>query len=207
MDVVDLTDSVLDTARRHNANNDTLPDRTFPEREGLPSRLEPQAAAACQSGVKRKLPDTFLKQPARAKKGQQVSAARFAACASLAPQAIRQAAVRINPDPAQSNLAAFPAAGIYDTLNGSEDMPRDQGLYAASNTSMPDPQTSQPVQDKPVSGAQRRIPESLVKLQSGSTSQSKVPGSRSIPAAPAYKSGPSEHDTKVQYSTERGLFK
>ena len=170
-------------------------------------KIDPQAAAALQAGVKRKLPESFQQQPVRSKQTKPKPTPISNPAPPAPPPAVRQPAVRISAPSAQEEAAT---AHTDKTSTGTTDLPpkvaeeaaavhpTDSALLAAAPTQ---PKQGESCLQKPASQAsavQRRLPQSLTKLHSNATTSRSIrPGSQPVPAAALAKVGPSEHDTKV----------
>ena len=206
MNVVDLTDGThdnpLNLSREPNGADSVRVDGS---QFGLSQpRLGPKAAAALQTGAKRKLPDSFRQQSAKSKQSKEQAPAGRSNVRAAPPPAVRHPAVRITATPlAQGQAVAaqdFPAGRSL----AKSTLPASATAIAPHSTSTAQllPEHALPVLDQPASHAsyaQRRMPESLAKVTNGSStsSQTKAAGLRNVPATAASKAGPSEHDTKV----------
>lgn len=170
-------------------------------------KIGPQAAAALQAGAKRKLPESFQQQPVRSKHSKAKPAPISNAARAASPPAVRQPAVRICAPSAQEPIAT---AYTDDVSDGTTDLPPTVAREAAAvhrvhpamvADSLKEPGQGESDLQKPASQApavQRRLPESLTKLQTSATvSRSIRPGSQPVPTTALAKLGPSEHDTKV----------
>ncbi len=205
MNVVDLTDGTHDDPLNVPREVDGAGSaRVDGSQFGLSQpRLGPKAAAAMQTGAKRKLPDSFQQQSAKSKQSRQQAPAGRSNVRAAPPPAVRHPAVRITAT--QGQAVALPAQDFpagrsqaKSTLSASETAaaPHSAGTIPLL------PEHALPVLDQPASQAsyaQRRMPESLAKVPNGSStsSQTKAVGLRNVPATAANKASPSEHDTKV----------
>ena len=219
MNVVDLTDSTHDDPRNVSQQIDGDGSARV---DGSPSglsqpRLGPKAAAAMQTGAKRKLPDSFHQQSAKSQLRTQQAPAGRSNERAAPPPAVRHPAVRITATPlTQGQAAALPAQDFpagrsqaKSTLPASETATHSAATHSAATHSAATHSATPllleyalPVLDQPASQAsyaQRRMPESLAKVTSGSStlSHTKAVGLRHVPTTAANKAGPSELDTKV----------
>ena len=208
MNVVDLTDGTHDDPLNVSRDIDGAGSaRVDGSQFGLSQpRLGPKAAAALQTGAKRKLPDTFQQQSAKSKQSRQQAAEGRSNVRAAPRPVVRHPAVRITASPlTQGQAVALPAQDFpagrsqaKSTLPASETAPAP---HSAGTTPLL-PEYAVPVLHQPASQAsyaQRRMPESLAKVTNSSStaSQTRAVGLRNVPATAGNKAGPSEHDTKV----------
>ncbi|KAL0049899.1 hypothetical protein WJX82_000239 [Trebouxia sp. C0006] len=211
MNVVDLTDGTHDDPLNVSQQIDGDGSARFDSSpSGLSQpRLGPKAAAAMQTGAKRKLPDSFQQQSAKSKQSNQQAPAGRSNVRAAPPPAVRHPAVRITATQlTQGQAVALPAqdfpAGCSQaksTLPASETATHSAATHSTGTTPLL-LEHALPVLDQPASQAsyaQRRMPKSHAKVTSGSStlSHTKAVGLRHVPATAANKAGPSEHDTKA----------
>lgn len=169
----------------------------------LQQKLGPQAAAALQSGAKRKLPNTF-REPAKAKHSKQkLQGPSKSQCVS--PPVHRQPATRItaqaqpgDPAPAQpvekvSSDAVQRLEVLYSSAQHDDAVAGPDGEDLSNSTAVKLP-----------TQAKRRLPESLAGLNNVVT-KARAVGTKCGPAALFLKAGPSELDTKVRKCPMQGL--
>lgn len=208
MDVVDLTDGTHDDPLIVSRDADGADSARVDGIQFALSqpRLGPKAAAAMQTGAKRKLPDSFQQQSAKSKQSRQQAPAARSNVRAAPPPAVRHPAVRITATLlGQGQAVAFPAQDLPAGRSQAKSaLAASETATAPHSTSTAPllPEHALPVPDQPASQAfyaQRRMPESLARVTNGSStsSQTKTVGLRNVPATAANKAGPSEHDTKV----------
>lgn len=153
-------------------------------------KLGPQAAAALQAGIKRKLPDSFRTHPsAKPKHTKQKGSQDITKPNYAAPPTHRQPATRIAQAHAVDKAAAHALEKASDdTLHGQaklNNFAQTAETIKSSNTAV-----------KLASQAKRCLPESLVGTNKPGL-KARAAGSKVGPTALSLKAGPSEHDTKV----------
>lgn len=197
--VVDLTDSPHPNASfaavdAGTAEHDKTSEHSLSQSQ---PKLGPQAAAAMQAGVKRKLPDSFRTDaPAKPKQNRQKGSQGPVKPKRVAAPVHRLPATRVIP---QAHSVDQAAAHTLETA--PSDALDDQSVL--DNSQPPNGTIIEPCADmlsntavKPASQAKRRLPESLAgTIKPGPKAQ--TVGTKAGPTTLSLKAGPSEHDTKV----------
>ena len=162
-------------------------------------KLGPQAAAAKQAGVKRKLPDSFRAgAPAKPTQNNQKRSQEPVKRKHAAAPVHRLPATRVIPqahsvDQAAAHTlekapsdAALHDQSVLDSSQPTNGIVIEPSVEMLSNTAV-----------KPASQAKRRLPESLAAPNKPGPKGQAV-GTKAGPTMLSLKAGPSEHDTKVK---------
>ena len=162
----------------------------------LQPKLGPQAAAALQAGVKRRLPESFRTHPpAKHKHTKQNGSQDDIIPQRAAPPTHRQTATRIA---AQGYAVGEAAAHTSETASDDAVHGQAQLNYPAPTADTIDPhgEESSNTPVKLASQAKRRLPESLAGLSKPGL-KARAAGTKVGPTALSLKAGPSDQDTKV----------
>ena len=157
-------------------------------------KLGPQAAAALQAGVKRKLPDSFRTHlPAETKQTKQKGSQDNIKPKHVVPAMHRQPATKIA---AQAHTVDKADAHTVEKTSGNTGQAVLNDCISTADTIEPYGEESSNTAVKLASQAKRRLPESLVGPNKPGL-KAQAAGTKVGPPAMSLKAGPSEYDTKV----------